>query len=54
MFFSERAKDISLSTELSPSSTRSDLVAASASGSRVVGSRPFFFTVLIIELMKAC
>ncbi len=54
MFFIESANDISFWAESSPSSTRIDLVAASASGSRVVGLRPCFFTFEMSEPRKAC
>ncbi len=40
MAFIDMAKESSFWAELSPSSTRIDLVAASASGSRVVGLKP--------------
>ncbi len=54
MFFIVRAKESSLSAESRPGSTIIDLVAASASGSRVVGLRPWPFTLLISEPRKAC
>ena len=54
MFLSDRPKESSLSAESSPGSTVSDLVAASASGSRLVGLIPSFFILVASELMKAC
>ncbi len=54
MLRSERPKDISLSALSSPGSTVSELVAALASGSRVVGLSPCFLILAASELMKAC
>ncbi len=54
MFFIDSAKESSLAAEPRPSSTVSDLVAASASGSRVVGLIPLPLTSLISEERKAC
>lgn len=54
MFFIDRPKPSSFSAEPRSGSTVSDLVAASASGSRVVGLIPSPLTFLISAERKAC